>query len=140
VPSKKEFERLSQDNYRLQKEATEQAQEILRCWDAVKFTAVAVNADKKDRLVEGDKLDVSCTVDLGQAQPGIFSVELFYMVDGKSRFKVIPMQLHARERTLAHYGCSFVTQGSGLQNINVRMRSANQIVQDMHPQLVRWAE
>jgi len=140
VPSKKEFEKLSEDNFRHLKEAVDQARDILRYWGTIKFTAVAINADKKDRLVEGDKLQVNCTVDLGQAQPGLFSVELFYMLNNKSRFKVISMQLRDRQSSLAHYECSFVTEGYGLQNINVRIKPANQVVQDLHPELVRWAE
>jgi starch phosphorylase len=140
VPSRKEFQRLSQDNFRHLKEATEQTRDIVQYWDSMKFTAVAVNADKKDRLVEGDKLQVSCTVDFAQAQPRLFSVELFYMLNNKSRFKVIPMQLAGREKTLAHYECSFLIEGYGLQNINVRIKPANEIVQDLHHQLVKWAE
>ncbi len=140
VPCKKEFEKLSEDNFRRLKEATEQAREIVTYWDSIKFTAVAVNADKKDRLVEGDHLEVSCTVDFGQAQPKLFSVELFYMLGDKSRFEVIPMQLQGKERTLAHYKCSLLIEGYGLQNINARIKPANQIVQDLHPELIRWAE
>ena len=138
LPSKKDIEELCEDNFRQLKEATGKADEIMRHWDSIEFTDFSTNVDKRDRLIEGDQLEVCCSVDLGRAPPELFSVELFYMPGNKDNFKVIPMQLQERQKTSATYNCSFAIEGYGLQRINVRIKPADEIVQDLHSELVRW--
>jgi starch phosphorylase len=140
IPSKNDFERLCEDNYRYLKEATEKEQDILKYWDGIKFTDFSTNVDKKDHLVEAERIEVHCTVDLNHAPAELFCAELFYMLDNDSRFKIIPMQPRYNENTLVHYECSFEIEGYGLQNINARIKPANETVQDLHPEWVKWKD
>ena len=50
------------------------------------------------------------------------------------------MQLQNLENGIANYTCSFKVEGHGLQNLNARIKPANSIVQDLHQELVKWAE
>jgi starch phosphorylase len=140
LPSKRYAEKLSENNYSIAKEAVRQMDRILKSWDFIKLKSFTTDIDKKEHLVEQDIISASCTVDLGQADPDLFTVELFYMINTNGDFKIIPMQLQNRQSTLAHYQGSFQIQGYGLQNFNIRIRPANEIVQDLHPELVKWKE
>jgi hypothetical protein len=62
------------------------------------------------------------------------------MFDNGTEYKFIAMELQNSENTVAHYHCSFEIVGYGLQNINVRIKPANRILQDLHPELIKWKE
>ncbi len=138
TPAKKNLEKLCAEDYRCLKDAAQQERDVLRYWGAVRFADFTTSLDEKDRIVESDRIDIKCTVNLDNAPAELFSVELFYMFDNKNKFKIIPMTLKNRDGALAHYECSLQIEGHGLQSINVRIKPANETVQDMHPDLVKW--
>ncbi|HUW20053.1 MAG TPA: alpha-glucan family phosphorylase [Sedimentisphaerales bacterium] len=140
VPSRKHSAMLCKDNFHLLKEATEKEQEILKYWDKVEIAGLSTNVDKKDHIVEQERLEVHCAVDLDKASPELFCVELFYMRSNSDSFRVVPMQLESLKGTFANYACSFEIEGYGLQHINARIKPANETVQDLHPELVKWKE
>ena len=45
-----------------------------------------------------------------------------------------------QENGIANYACSFKVEGVGLQNINSRIKPANKIIQELYPELVKWAD
>jgi len=140
LPSKKDFEGLCANNFQGLRAAVEREPQILKHWETIKFTDFWTNLDKKDRLFEGDRLEIRCAVDLDKARPELFCVEFFYMLANSNSFKIIPMQLQSRKGTLAYYECSFEIKGCGLQSINARIKPADQTVQDLHPELVKWKD
>jgi starch phosphorylase len=140
VPSKNYFEGLCRDNFQPLREAKEQEQQVLKYWSAIKITDLSTSVDREDHVVEADRIDVRCTVNLGGAAAELFCVELFYMPYNDDSFKVIPMKLQNTDRSLAYYQCTFETEGYGLQNMNVRIKPANETVQDLHPELIKWKE
>jgi starch phosphorylase len=140
IPSRNHFERLCENDCELLKETTKQEQAILKYWDDVKLVNFSTNIDKKEHLVEADCIEASCTVNFGDAPSELFCVELFYMLRNKSDFKIIPMEIKSRENTHGHYQCHFEVEGYGLQNINVRIKPADETVQDLHPELIKWKE
>jgi len=140
VPAKNHFERYCQDHYRLLKEATTVEKLLLGLWDTIRFRQFVTDSDKKDQLYEADRIEARCTVNLGKAAPDLFRVELFYMPEPDRTFKIIPMQLERQKGSIAYYKCSFATEGYGRQNLNARIKPANEIVQDLHPELVKRAQ
>ncbi len=50
------------------------------------------------------------------------------------------MELKKKQDGEGHYTCSFKIEGYGPQNINVRIRPANKIVENLHPELIKWAD
>ena len=77
---------------------------------------------------------------MADAPPELFSVELFYMLDNGNSFRIIPMQLQSIKSALAYYECSFEIERYGLQSINARIKPADETVQDLHPELIKWNE
>jgi starch phosphorylase len=140
LPSMRHSEIISQNNYKMLEDAVREEKEVLKYWDNINIASFTSDMDKKERLTKGDLLNIQCDIQIGRAAAELFSVELFYMLDNNNRFEVIPMQLQSIDHTLASYTCSFEVEGFGLQNINARIRPANKIVQDLHPELVKWKE
>jgi len=138
MPSKRHFESLCRDSFLPLKQLDEKEQKILKYWDGIKFTSFSTSADKKDFLIEEDNLQVSCSVDLSQAPPELFTVELCYILDNDNNYKIIPMQPQDPKGSIANYECSFKIEGYGLQNINARIKPADGNIQDLHPELVKW--
>lgn len=139
-PSKLYNEKLSQNNFQPLKDASDQSRQLARFWPSIKFAEFTTNIGERDHLIEQDRLEVNCAVNLDQAPENLFAVELFYMPADKDAFKIMPMTLQERKGQFGYYQCSFIIDGYGLQNINVRIKPANEIVQELHPELVKWAE
>lgn len=138
-PAIDDYHRLSENNYQYLTEAVNHEDDILKHWDDIRFIDYASSLDKKDNIVEAETIEVNCTVDFGQASPQFFTVELFYSFDSKNKFEVIPMETQSKDKTRVHYRCSFEIQGYGIQNINCRIRPADKILWDLHPELMKWA-
>jgi hypothetical protein len=113
---------------------------VLKHWHNIKITSFTTDTEKKEYFTKGETANIECSLQLGHAPVELFCVELFYMLDNSSRFKVFPMQMERVENMAARYKCSFEIEGYGLQDINVRVKPANEIVQDLHPELIKWAE
>ena len=139
LPSVRTTASWSQNNYDSLRVAVDRQRRVLACWDGIQFTAFASNADRKGHLVETDVLDVTCAVDLGQGAADLFNVELFYGLD-EEQFTIIPMDLKDRSGNTVRYRCSFAIKGYGKQTFNARIRPADPIVQDLHPELIKWAQ
>jgi starch phosphorylase len=140
LPVKKDFERFCENNFQYLRESVNQEQEVVNPWDNIKFTHFSTNIGKKEHLVEADHIEARCTINLADAPPELFSVELFYMLGNGNSFRIIPMHLQSRKSSLAYYECSFEIEGYGLQSINARIKPADETVQDLHPELIKWNE
>jgi starch phosphorylase len=140
LPCRKEFERIVYDNYKLLKEAMGEEKEVLKYWNGLKLIHFSTDVDKRENIREGDSINIECSVHLGEARPDIFAVELFYLIDAKRNYKIIPLKLEKKEGDTGYYNGSFSIEGYGLQNINVRIIPANDIVRDIHPELIKWKD
>jgi starch phosphorylase len=139
LPSVRGTDRLAENNHATLHKAVEQQRRVLDCWDRIRFTEFATNAERTTQLVETDVLSVTCSVDLGQEPSELFSVELFY-ASNDEQFTLIPMQLKERVHQTARYQAAFQIKGYGRQSLNARIRPADPIVQDLHPELIKWAQ
>ncbi len=139
-PAVSQISRLSENNFRQLRDSVAREQEILKSWDAVKFTDFTTNLNKNRRLTEGDELSVESVVDLGKAETELFSVELFYKFDNLQSYKIVPLTLKDKKGNLARYEGSLTIEGYGLQDINVRVRPADKTVQNLHPELMKWKD
>ena len=140
IPAMKDSARISERNYELLKQAVEEEKEFLRHWDDIKITSFSTSIEQKDRLAEGESMDVECGIQFGQAQPELFKVELFYMYDGDDSYKVLPMELAQKQGDMTYYKHSLALEGYGNQGLNVRIKPANVIIQDVHPELIEWKD
>jgi hypothetical protein len=140
LPSMQASDDLSKDDYQLLRDAIQEEKDCIKFWDNIKITSFSMDLGKKNRLTKGELVNAQCSVRFGSAPVELFTVELFYMLDNNSRFKVIPVQLQNKSDGFADFACSFKIEDYGLQNINIRIKPSNKIVQDLHPELVKWAE
>ncbi|MFA5239028.1 MAG: alpha-glucan family phosphorylase [Phycisphaerae bacterium] len=140
VPAMEGSARLSEDNYELLKQAIEEEKELLRHWGSIKITSFSTSIEQKGRLEEGESMDVECGIQFGQARPELFDVELFYMYKGDNSFKVLPMKLASKQGDVTSYKYSLGIEGYGSQSLNVRIKPANAIVADIHPELIKWKD
>ena len=137
---KKNYDELSADNFHRLKNSVSREQEILKCWNSVGFKDFSTNLDRAEHVTEGDNIEVRCTVNLDNAPAELFVVEIFCLFDSNRSFRVIPMDLKKREGNLAYYECSFKIEGYGLHNVNIRLRPADAVVQDLHPEMTKWSQ
>jgi len=140
IPAMKELEAVEKDDYRLVREAMTAEREVLERWGRIAITEFSSNADRRNHLMEGESVTAECSLFLGEAAPEIFRVELFYLFDEGKDFRTIPMQLVTREGGTAHYVCSFNIEGYGIQGMNVRVKPADQLVEELHPELIKWRD
>jgi starch phosphorylase len=140
IPCRKEYEKLKNNDYQQLKEAVAEEKEVLKYWDTVNLIHFSTDIDERDDLREGDKVNVECKVHLGEAPPEIFSVELLYIINDQQNYKIIPLELEKKEDDIGYYKSAFTIEGYGLQNMNVRIKPANKIVQDIHHELLKWKE
>jgi starch phosphorylase len=143
VPASDYLKHITDDGYKLLKEAVREEKDVIKHFGKIKIISFTTDADAKERLTKGEQVEAGCSVDFQDAPDALFSVELFYMIDGGSRFKVIPMSADGGlpgQKSVILYRCVLEVDGFGIQSINVRVRPANEIVRDLHPELVKWKE
>ncbi|TFG46166.1 MAG: alpha-glucan family phosphorylase, partial [Candidatus Brocadiia bacterium] len=138
LPAKNGYDDLCRNDFQQLKEASAKENDLLKYWDAIELIDLSTNVDDKDFLTEGDRLEVTCTVNLDKSPTDLVCAELFYMLPGDESFRIVPMQFQDRKGALAHYQCSFDIKQCGLQNINVRVKPADTILQDLHPEMIKW--
>jgi len=95
--------------------------------------------DKKDVVAEDEHVEVSCAVDLNGAPAGMFQVELFYLLRDTNEHRIIPMQPRNPSGSRVVFDCGFEIAGRGLLSINARIKPSSPILQDLYPNLVKWA-
>ena len=140
APAAKEYELLHENNRQRLREAIVHEQEILKGWNYIAVKELTTSLDKKEYVCEGDTLDARCVVDLGHAPTELFIVELFHMPANRQSFKIIPMSFKSRQGNIAYYECSAKIEGYGVQDISARIRPADPIVRDLHPEMVKWSD
>jgi len=140
IPAVKDSARMSDDNYKSLKQAIQEEKEVLRHWHDIKITSFSTSIEEKARLTEGESVEVECGVQFGQAQPELFSVELFYMYDNNKTYKILPMESTRKHSDGVYYRHSLALEGYGSQTLNVRIKPANAIVQDIYPELIKWKD
>ena len=138
LPAIKESALLSADNYKLLKQAIREEKEVLKYWDSAKIVSFSTNIEKKVRLTEAECVQAQCAVRFGEAAAELFKVELFYMYHENSSYRILPMKSTQTRDNTRYYEYLLRIEGQGRQKLNVRIRPANKIVQDMHPELIKW--
>ncbi|MHC5059601.1 MAG: alpha-glucan family phosphorylase [Planctomycetota bacterium] len=137
LPSKEESRRLSRSGYKVLEEAVEEEKTVLKEWDGIKVVSFSTDIGKRDHLTEAEQIDVQCGVQLGAASLDRFKVELFYIYDKKGNHKILEMEPRGRQNGVMNFGYNLKIEGYGTQSLNVRIKPANDIIQDIHPELIK---
>ncbi len=140
VPAKQQIAKLSADNHEPLRKALEGEQAILDHWDKVGIHSLSTSVDKKDRVSQGDRVEVRCTVDFDGASPELFGVELYFGRSETDDLSVLPMTPEDTGGPARSYTCSFDIAEHGLLSMNARVRPLDPVLQDLHPELIKWAQ
>jgi hypothetical protein len=79
-------------------------------------------------------------VDLNGVPAGLLAVELFYTLAEQNDRKIVPMRPKDAGKVPGVFGCGFDIAGRGQLSMNARIRPASPILQDLYPNLVKWAQ
>ena len=138
LPCRKESEELAAGDYALLREAKAQEQKILALWDTVRILSFTTSVDTRDHLIEGEPVEAQCAVRVGDLDPALLAVEIYYRYDHLAR--ILPMTFAGAENGEARYTASYPTEGYGVQSLNVRVRPANPVIADLYPECITWKE
>jgi starch phosphorylase len=139
-PSRALAKELSRDNYGVLRQAVRNGQELLANWDKIVITGFSTSVDASDVVTEGQHVEVTCRADLKGVPAGLLVVELFYMLAEQNERKIVPMRPKNAAETSGVFGCAFDITGRGQLSMNARIRPASPILQDLYPDLVKWAQ
>ena len=139
-PSKAVAKELSENNYESLRHAVHSGQQVLANWDRITVTGLSTNVDKSDVVREGERVEVTCMVDLNGVPPGLLEVELFYILQEQDGHKVIPMRPNDAKKGSGEFVCAFEIAGRGMLSVNARIRPASPILRDLYPDLMKWAQ
>jgi starch phosphorylase len=140
VPAKRQIARLSGNNHALLRGALGGEGALLEHWDRVVIRDVSTTVDTKDRVCQGDRVEVRCRVDFHGAPAELFAVELFLRHGDTDEFDVLAMTRGEAEGSSVPYMCTFEIAEHGLLGMNARLRPADAVLQDLHPELIKWAQ
>ena len=79
-------------------------------------------------------------VDLNGLPADAVAVELFCIRPDQQEHMVVPMELQDEQAGPAVYRCAFEATGRGALSMNARVKPASPVVEDLHPEWVRWAQ
>jgi len=139
LPAKAQVSKLSENNNEPLRKALESEQSMLEYWDRVRIRDLWTSVDKSGRVQKGDPVDVKCTVDFDGAWPDLFAVELT-LRESDDELECITMTQEEGEGSSRTYRCSFEIAEHGLLGINARIRPADPVLRDLHPELIKWAQ
>lgn len=139
VPAKRQLAELRADDHAALRAAVQGERSILDHWDNVNIRDVSTSVDTKDRVSQGERVEVRCTVDFAGAAAELFGVELYLGRGDSDDFHVLAMTPGPAESSSRSYTCSFDIAEHGLLSMNVRVRPADPVLRDLHPELIKWA-
>ncbi len=131
---------ITKDDCSKLKDSLDEEAKVEKYWDQIELSSFKTNIEKKGDVIEGETIEVNCEVRFGQAPSDLFMVELFYMLDDENEYEVLPMEKAETKAENITYKLDLEIQGYGTQSLNVRVLPANPIIQDTHPELIKWIE
>lgn len=140
TPAIKSSARIASNRYKLLKEATEQEQSLLNCWNDIEPFPLSSNIEKKVHLTEDEHMEIECGFRFGKANAELFKVELFYIYNEEKDFEILPMELSRVQDNITYYRHLLKIKSYGTQGINIRITPTNEIVKDIHPELIKWTD
>ena len=138
IPSRKNLERISDNDYQSLQKAIKEQEVVSKHWDNIEMIPFTIAKKKDEKFNEDELVEVKCGVKFDQAPPEMFMVELFYIYNEEGDFKILPMQLSHNQNDVTYYKYSLKIEGYGPQSLNIRLKPANEIVQDINPELIKW--
>jgi starch phosphorylase len=140
MPAGSALNTLTRENYASLRRALQTTQEIQGYWERIAIGNLSTSADAKDVVSEGERIAVTCDVNLNEAPPELFTVELSCMLHEQNEHRVIPMRPRDTQTNPIVFECELDMAGRRLFSVNARIKPASPILQDLYPEWVKWAQ
>lgn len=140
MPAGLALDALAKENYAPLRRELQSTQEVQRYWDRIAIGSLSTTVDKKEVVSEGERIGITCEVHLNGAPPELLTVELFCVLHDQNDPCVVPMRPRDKGTAPTVFECEFVATGRGLFSMNARIKPASSLLQDLYPELVKWAQ
>jgi starch phosphorylase len=140
MPAKTALNVLTGEDYALLRRALQSTQEVQKYWDQITIGGLSTSVDKKEIVSEGERIKITCEVRLHEAPPELFTIELFCLLHDQNEHRILPMRPRGTGTHPIVFECEFDMAGRGLFSLNARIKPASPILQDLYPELVKWAQ
>jgi starch phosphorylase len=140
MPAGTALNALTEEDYASLRRALQSMQEVQRYWDTIAIGGLSTTVDKEDVVSEGQRIGITCEVHLNGAPPELFTVELFCVLQDRNEPCVVPMRPRNKGTAPTLFECEFDMTGRGLFSMNARIKPASPILEDLYPEMVKWAQ
>ena len=140
MPATTALDALTHENYASLRRALQTMQEVQKYWGQIAIGGLSTSVDKKEVVTEGERIKITCEVRLHEAPPELFTVELFCLLHDQNEDRVVPMRPRNMGTVSIVFECEFDMPGRGLFSMNARIKPALPILQDLYPEMVKWAQ
>lgn len=139
LPLVQEAAPLGENNYALLKSVSQHKKIVDSVWSTVYIKDYFTSIDGK-APVSGETVSVDCYVYLGDVDPSLLRVEIFYCGgEEENHFKTFPLSLIERyQDKVSKYSANFTLEGTGLQELSVRLVPENADFRKIYPEYVKW--
>jgi starch phosphorylase len=139
--SVKNYSALLGDNKKLLGEVVGKYKKIKTFWDKIRIKDVYSDFDRREILLTDETIHYECYVYLDGADPSLFDLEIFYLIDKEKTFKIVPLSFVEKyQDKTAKYEGSLMLESSGKQGVNVRLLPSDKRIQMLYPDLIKWQE
>ena len=134
LPVYKKITKLSENNFQLVRDTKQIEQKIQSQWAEINFVSVQFPIVDHGILKTGDAIDINVEIFCADIDAELFTVEMIYKYNSHST--IIPLKLISKQDKIGHFQTKFVTQGSGMQNLNIRLKPKDTFKKYHH--LIKW--
>jgi hypothetical protein len=129
------------DNHKQLGQIIDQVQKIRYFWDKIYIKDVFTDVDRKEILFTDDRINVECYVYLDDADPLIFEVELFYLLQEDGACETTGLNFVDKDKgKVGKYEGSVALKSSGVQSFGIRIVPADREARELYPELIKWRE
>ncbi|MFO7897126.1 MAG: alpha-glucan family phosphorylase [Candidatus Cloacimonadales bacterium] len=121
LPGTENIRSLSKNNYADLHALQEFHAQVDTFWDRVKFLKVEMNILPEEQIKSDFELKINAVIDTAGAAEDLFRIEAFYL-RSEQDWQVVPLNFKERKDNLDYFETSLQVQGTGKQNINLRIR------------------
>ena len=136
LPGSKNINVLSGNNFEKLHALKEIQEKVKTYWDKIKFKKVDMNLYHEEQIKSNLELKIKAEIEIDGAPDDLFRVEAFYRT-GENNWQLIPLKFVKRKGTLGVFETNIIVEGTGKQNLNLRIRPQECCFNDFE-EYIKW--
>jgi hypothetical protein len=122
------------------KRVVAEAKDLSARWQTLQIRSVHTDIEKQRTLFAGDGIGIQCDVFLDGVDPNELQVQVRYRTRDDGEIDVIPLKATNGAKDGVHtYAGKVQLHSSGLQELDVVLVPAEEMIRELYPDLVIWA-